>query len=201
MRVAMLLVLAVVVVPMGVLGSDLSEHEIDFLVALADAPSFVPECEKYIHIGGGFFCTFDTQRGVLAAPGAGEDGALQFRLDGLRWESTYVYLPEGECNVRLPGGCVSELRMECLDYVEDPRTGRPLYRLVAAGAGMRVVLIADSPDPDNSSGPHLEGFLLVAQNTGRTVVGLRMRGRNECEAERHLNRVVYVRSDFSNADL
>ena len=145
MKAAILLGLIVVGVEAHAVEAPLSEIERAEVLALTEAPSFVPECEKYIHIGGGFFSIFDTQTGVLSSSTG--DGTIRFSLEKLRWESTYVYLPEGPCRVRLPGADQIELNMDRLDYIEDHRTGRPLYRLVASGAGIRIALIADSADP------------------------------------------------------
>ena len=133
--------------------------------AMAASPSHVPDNEKHIHIGGGFFATFDACRGSLEAAGGQGTGSIRFSLESLGWRSRFVYLPEGPCSLRLPDGQQYLLEMHQLDYVTEPETGRLCYRLMASGDGVEVVIIADSPEP-MATRPILEGTVLIRGGSG-----------------------------------
>ncbi len=170
--------------------------------SLALSASYVPENEKFIHIGGGYFAHFNGQTGIVGEPGNDSSGSIRFHLESLGWESRFVYLPGGELSISLSSGEVLELTMEKLDYVEIPRSGRPLYRLTAVNEDIRAVFIADSPENDSSGTPHLEGILILKGGGAKySVSKVSITGRNEYDAERHLNRVVDAASDFSNMDI
>lgn len=169
--------------------------------SLALSESYVPQNEKFIHIGGGFFAHFNSQNGIIANQENGCSGAIRFRLKSLGWESRFVYLPEGDFSINLHSGEDIELYMVRLDYVEIPGSGRPLYRLTAVSGEIRAVLISDSPASNISNSPHLEGILILIRGGDYSVSKVRITGRNEYDAERHLNRVVDAASDFSNSDI
>jgi hypothetical protein len=192
MKIAVVLVIVLAAVP--AVSEDHRSLGSGSDTTVIDAPSFVPDGENYIHIGGGFFSTFDLRTASVTQPEHSAQGSLRFRLRNLGWRSRYVYLPEGVCTVRLPDQSEIELDMEQLDYVKDPESGRALYRLVATGEEARVVLVGDSPNP-TATRPSLDGLLYVWTGSDHLVAEFHMTGRSETEAERHLNQVVFVRSD------
>jgi hypothetical protein len=164
--------------------------------SLSQSSSFVPENEKFIHIGGGYFAHFNAQTGIVSGQRKSSTGSIQFQLKSLGWESRFVYLPGGEFRVLLPSGRLLDLTLDKLDYVKDPRSGHTLYRLTASNNNTQAVLIADSPEKNYSGHLHLEGILMLIEDQV-SVWNFRITGRNEFDAERHLNRVVDAASDFS----
>lgn len=139
----------------------------------------VPQEERFVHIGGGFFSYFDSRTGSLAGTTGRAVGTIRLELESLRSESRFVYLLEGFITVRTDGRRSRTIAMECLDYVWLPGSNEPAYRLV--GEGVVMIGIDKGVAPPCFLG---ELYLRTGNRYERYAVSIL--GRCESDAERHL---------------
>ena len=164
--------------------------------------SYIPEEEAYTHIAGGFFSVFEGRIGKIYAGGditgtacidkkLSEDalrGSSSIKLNKLRYESRFKYLPEGEIVLNRNDGAEYSFSMKSLDYVDCKDI--PFYRLTLSPG------INCPADIQNaylicyatvSSRPYLYGILSVTTKTQRPDnYYLRISGRDENQADVHL---------------
>jgi hypothetical protein len=160
-------------------------------------PAYVPPNENHIHIGGGFFATFNSMSGSIGVAGASA-GSIEFNLETLGWESRFVYLPGGTLYIGLNDGTELEFSLQRLEYIPKPSGDESYYRLSSTSEDKAAVLICDVQNAGGSGSPVLTGGLILSHAGGSTETYMfKLGGRDEYAAERHLNRVIYVVSDFS----
>ena len=187
------------------------------LVSIMEAPSYVPKEEAYIHIAGGFFSVFDGQKGkVFSAAYTADElavkrqnelnmdrqtcGSVKMKLSRLEYCSRFVYRPEGALSVEIAGE-TQNFAMVKLDYVAFSDSKEPFYRLsgtsgsAEAGRNSEAGLICYV---ENSSRPILYGILCIRYESGAvSCYPVRICGRGENEAEKHLSKVITSLSCFT----
>jgi hypothetical protein len=179
---------------------------------LLSAPSFVPEEELYIHIAGGYFSYFESKTGRTSKPNivslpnskqefsnttAKDSGSIKIVLSKLGYESRFVYLPKGKL-IFSNGSKDNEIFiLNKLDYVQIPGSDTPVYRLSAVNPenNRKASLITT---PIGTDVPRLIGNLYIEDNNNLESFDIRIYGRNENEAERHLWKKIEIVSQFTS---
>jgi hypothetical protein len=158
--------------------------------ALLTAPSCVPPEEAYVHIGGGFFSVFESRVGKFG----GSEGSVILRLRKLYHSSRFCYRPEGEMILRSSRGGTFCFSMERLDYVEPKNQETLFYRLrlfPKEGCRSEVLMACLICSATVEASPKLTGTLYIVMINGSVeVVEIRITGRSENQADKHLHKVI-----------
>jgi hypothetical protein len=177
---------------------------------LVSAPSYVPEEELYTHIAGGYFSSYDMKTGQLRNSETLElpvlksddfsrddktDGSIKIVLTGLKYDSRFVYLPEGELILTDGSGNKKIFSLQKLDYIQIEDSDIPAYRLSAIDQkDNEATLISTSVGTEI---PSLVGTLYVESKEGFESYSVRICGRNNFDQENHLCKKIENVSHFS----
>jgi len=176
---------------------------------LVSAPSYVPEEELYTHIAGGYFSSYDMKTGqfrnseIMELPELKSvdfswydkaDGSIKIILTGLKYESRFVYLPEGELILTDGSGNEKIFSLKKLDYVQIEDSDIPVYRLSARDQKDNMAtLISTSVGIEI---PSLVGTLYVENEEDIESYLVRICGRNNFDQENHLCKKIENVSHF-----
>jgi hypothetical protein len=216
-------IIAIVVLIILLTGST-SEMFSDKIVnnydILLNSASYVPEEEAYIHIAGGFFSVFEGKGGIIinsenqinmGLPKAQETftytesncGYIKMKLHRLEYTSRFVYRPEGNLIIQIPGQESMCFSMEKLDYVDVTGSLEPCYRLSGSlldceGTENNLIKAQLICFAVGGSNPVLCGGLYLTDTSGKVVCyPIRISGRRGNEADNHLHKVIAKVSHFT----
>ena len=216
-------IIAIVVLIIILTGSTselFSDKLINNYDILLNSPSYVPEEEAYIHIAGGFFSVFEGKGGVIICsekqinqglPKAWETitytesncGYIKMKLHRLEYTSRFVYKPEGNLIIQIPGQESKCFSMEKLDYVDVTGSLEPCYRLSGSlldcdGTENNLIKAQLICFAVGETSPVLYGGLYLTDSSDKVVCyPIRIYGRGGNEADNHLHKVIARVSQFS----
>lgn len=199
----------------SITGAELTSEQA--IACMCEAPSSLPDEEIVVALPDGFFSLYESKHGYLYAPESttlpsnvadsflykeqhDAVGELVIALGQMHSDAPYVYETNGTVKI-LMNGTEQVLSMESIDYVCDAEDNELCYRLECtpesgcASNIAKVYMLCYSCKENQSV---LVGSLSYFSGKGDLEVSYPffITGRNEFEAERHLQKKITVATAY-----
>ncbi|WP_319755571.1 hypothetical protein [uncultured Sphaerochaeta sp.] len=196
-------------------GAELNSEQA--IACLCGAPSALPEEEVAVSLPDGFFSQYEAKHGYVYAPDdnmlpnkVGEAflyrnqhdalGEVVIALNQMERESPYVYATDGSIKVTM-NGQEQILSMDTVDYVCDAGDNDLCYRLACtpeSGCDSNIDQVYALCYSCKENQSVLVGSLSYFSQKGELEVSYPffITGRNEFEAERHLQKKITVATAY-----
>ncbi len=190
-------------------GAELNSEQA--ITCMCKAPSSLPEEDPVVPLPSGFFSLYDAKHGTLYAPDNStlpqdsqdaflykaqheSQGSLVMTLDQMRSVSPYVYATDGLVKITV-NGTEQLLSMDKIDYVCDAQDKDLCYRLTCTpesgcdSSVDHVYMLCYSCTEGQSVLVGSVSYILQ-DGTMEASYPFLITGRNEFEAERHLEKKI-----------